>query len=217
MHSLFKSQEFIELEEKFPFLRRAREVLSGLKGLDCVIVDIETTGLDYEQCEIIEVAALKISAGEIKDVFCSLINIQQPLSQEIINLTGITDDMLLEGRGKKDVLRDVYDFVGDRPLLAHNVEFDIPFLNHHLDKELGLNFQNPLICTLKLSRKLLPGLSSHRLGKVAEYFKLLTPNTHRASGDVEITHQVWLKLIDLLERAGVNTLEELQQFAPPLA
>jgi DNA polymerase III alpha subunit (gram-positive type) len=116
------------------------------------------------------------------------------------------------GAEKISVLNNLLQFIGELPLIAHNTEFDIPFINHHLYKGLGKSLQNPLICTLKLSQKLLPGLSSHKLRKVAEHFNIPTPLTHRAPGDVEITHQLWLKLIDLLERNGVHSLEDLLKF-----
>lgn len=207
--SFLSSAEFVKLEAEYPFLRRAREYFSGLRGVGYVVVDIETTGLDPETNEITEIAALKVEKGEVLDVFCSLINIRRPLPPEIVQLTRITDEMLAEGGEKNAVLKNFADFVKDSPLMAHNVEFDVPFLKHHLQKALGVELKNQTICTLKLSQKYLPGLSSHKLGKVAEHFKIPTPLTHRASGDVEITYHVWLKLLEILEREGVSSLEGL--------
>jgi DNA polymerase III alpha subunit (gram-positive type) len=213
MYSYLHSDEFRKLEEEYPLLRRAREQFLGLRGIKAVIVDIETTGLEPAASEITEVAALKIEKGEIVDVYSSLIRIQGEIPPEIIRLTGITQGMLEEsGAEKISVLNNLLQFIGELPLIAHNTEFDIPFINHHLYKGLGKSLQNPLICTLKLSQKLLPGLSSHKLRKVAEHFNIPTPLTHRAPGDVEITHQLWLKLIDLLERNGVHSLEDLLKF-----
>lgn len=204
------SEEFNKLEVEYPFLRRAREHVFGLRALEYVIVDIETTGLLPAANEITEVAALRVEKGEIRDVYASLIKINCPLPEEIKKLTGITDEMLRESGGDKGkVLKDFLGFVKETPLIAHNVEFDIPFLNQHLKEGLAKSLNNPLICTLKLSRKLLPGLSSHKLGSVAEYFKIPTPLTHRAPGDVEITYQLWLKLIELLERQGISKLEDV--------
>jgi DNA polymerase III epsilon subunit family exonuclease len=201
--------EFQQLEEKFPFLRHARERFWGLRGLDCVVVDIETTGLEPVSNEIIEVAALKVEKGEIADVFNRLIRVEKPLPAEIINLTGITDEMLAEGGDKVEVLRALLAFVEDRPLIAHNAEFDLPFLNHHLDLALGKKLANRQICTLKLSRKIVPGLPSYRLGKLADHFAIPAPVVHRAHGDVEITFNLWLKLVGLLEQKGITTLENL--------
>lgn len=208
--SFLLSEEFLKLENEYPFLKRARERFLGLKGLGYVIVDIETTGLEPQGNEITEIAALKVEKGEIRDVYSSLIRIDHPLPEEIVKLTGITDEMLKQGgEDKGKVLRTFLGFIKDTPLIAHNIDFDIPFLNHHLKEGLVKSLNNPLVCTLKLSRKLIPNLPSHKLGSVAEYFKIPTPLTHRASGDVEITYQLWLKLIELLEKQGIHKLEDV--------
>jgi DNA polymerase-3 subunit alpha (Gram-positive type) len=204
------SEEFNKLEVEYPFLRRAREHVFGLRALEYVIVDIETTGLEPAANEITEVAALRVEKGEIRDVYASLIKINCPLPEEIKKLTGITDEMLREsGRDKGEVLRGFLNFVKDTPLIAHNIEFDVPFLGYHLKEGLAATLKNPLVCTLRLSRKLIPGLPSHKLGSVAEYFKIPTPLTHRASADVEVTYQLWLKLIELLEKQGISKLEDV--------
>ncbi len=207
-----ENSEFARLEEKFPFLRHARERFWGLRGLDCVVVDIETTGLEPAASEIIEVAALKVAQGAIADVFSSLIRIDRPLPSEIVNLTGITDEMLVEGKDKAEVFRSLLAFVSDLPLIAHNAEFDIPFLNHHLGLTLGTALSNRNICTLKLARKVVPGLPSYRLGKLADHFAIQASVAHRAHGDVETTYQLWLKLVTLLEQKGITTLEKLLAF-----
>lgn len=204
-----ETEEFKKLESEYPLLRRARDFFLGLKELSCVIVDIETTGLEPETNEIIEVAGLKTVKGEIDSPFNALIKIDRPLPPEIVSLTGISDEILKEGEQKNFVLQRFANFVQDLPLIAHNTDFDIPFLNHHLSKTGGKPLSNQLICTLKLSRSLLPGLPSHKLGKVAEYFKIPTPLTHRAIGDVEITYQLWLKLAERLEKDGIRSLEDL--------
>jgi DNA polymerase III epsilon subunit family exonuclease len=204
-----QNEEFQRLEEKFPFLRHARERFWGLRGLSCVVVDIETTGLEPVSSEIIEIAALKVEKGGIADVFNSLIRIDRSLTAEIVNLTGITDQMLAEGSDKVEVLQKLLAFVRDLPLIAHNVEFDIPFLNHHLGLTLGTSLANQSICTLKLARKIVPGLPSYRLQKLADHFAIPAPVVHRAHGDVEITFNLWLKLVALLEQKGITTLEKL--------
>lgn len=214
MFSFMQSEEFVKLETEYPFLRRAREQVFGLKSLPFVIVDIETTGLEPADNEITEVAALKIENGEIRNVYSSLIRVNRKLPAEIVRLTGITDELLREeGKNRNQTLRALHDFIGKTPLIAHNAEFDVPFINHHLKKDWGITLQSPPVCTLKLARKLLPGLSTHKLGDVARYFKVPVSQAHRAAGDVETTHQIWLKMIDLLEKHEVNSLETLLKFA----
>jgi DNA polymerase III epsilon subunit family exonuclease len=213
MNSFLVSEEFVKLETEYPFLRRAREQVFGLKALSYVIVDIETTGLEPAGNEVTEIAALRVERGEIKDVFSALIKIDRPLPPEIIQLTGITDELLAEeGQDKGTVLRRFLEFAGSTPLLAHNVEFDVPFLNHHLKEGIAKELKNPLLCTLKVSRKLLPGLQNHKLATVAGYYKIPALHAHRAAADVEITYQLWLKLIEGLEKHEINTLEKLLTF-----
>ena len=209
MIAFTETEEFKKLEGEFPLLRRAREHFSGLKSLSCVIVDTETTGLEPQTNEIIEIAGLKIVNGQIDEPFNTLIKIGSPLPPEIVRLTGITDEMLKEGEQKNFVFQRFLDFVGDLPLIAHNVEFDLPFIQRHLELTLGKKLNNPTICTLKLARNLLPGLPSHKLAKAAQHFNIPTPNTHRALGDVEITYQLWLKLAEHLEKDGIHSLEDL--------
>jgi DNA polymerase III epsilon subunit family exonuclease len=208
--SFLSSAEFVKLEAEYPFLRRAREYFSGLRGLSYVVVDIETTGLEPGINEIIEIAALKVEKGDVQDVFCSLIDIHRPLPPEIVRLTHITDEMLSEGEEKTAALNKFVAFIKDFPLMAHNVDFDVPFLKHHLLTALGVELKNQTICTLRLSQKYLPGLGSHKLGKVAEHFKIPAPLAHRASGDVEITYHVWLKLMEILEREGFSSLDNIR-------
>src|SRR3989338_9740902 len=105
MYSFLQSEEFVKLESEYPLLRRARQQFTGLRGIACAVVDIETTGLEPRQNEITEVAALKIEKGQIVDVFNVLINIKRPLPQEIIRLTGITDEMLMAGEEKTAALQ----------------------------------------------------------------------------------------------------------------
>ena len=209
MSNFTETEEFLKLETEYPILKRARESFLGLRGLSCVVVDIETTGLEPLNNEIIEIAALKIARGEIEAPFNALIKLDRPLPSEIVRLTGISDEMLKEGEQKNFVFQRLFDFAKDLPLVAHNTDFDIPFLQHHLGKAMGKSLPNQSICTLKLSRNLLPGLPSHKLGKVAEHFKIPAPLTHRALADAEITYQVWMKLAQILEREGISSLEEL--------
>ncbi len=204
-----ETEEFKKLEAEYPLLRHAREHFSGLKQISCVIIDTETTGLEPQTNEIIELAGLKILHGQIEEPFNSLIRLGQPLPPEITQLTGITDEMLKEGEQKNFVFQRFFDFVQDLPLIAHNMEFDLPFIQRHLEESTGKKLSNQAICTLKLSRNLLPGLPSHKLAKVAQHFNIPTPLTHRALGDVEITYQLWLKLAEHLEKDGINSLEDL--------
>jgi len=213
MKSLFVSEEFLKLEETYPFLRRAKEVVAGLKAIDLVILDTETTGLDPASDEIIEVTAFKIVKGEIADVFSELINIGKPLPEEITRLTSITDEMLSDAKDKRSVLVGLVDFIQELPIIAYNAEFDLSFLKRHLKEGINFDVRNPVVCALKLCRRFLPGLGSYKLGNVAGRMNIPTPQTHRSTGDVEITYQLWLKLVPILEEHGATSLDVLLRAA----
>jgi len=207
MIDLIEDSEFKRLEKIYPFLSRAREEFHGLEKEKYCIVDIETTGLDYTKSEIIEIAGIKIENKEIKDIFNLLVSPNSTISKEIENLTGISNDMV-EGQQKiEEVGPKFLSFIEGTILVAHNSEFDIPFLKHHTKNK----FTNQVVCTLKASRFLLPNLKNHKLHTVAEYLGIQAQNRHRALGDVETTYQVWLKMIPLLNEKGIYKKEDLHK------
>jgi len=194
MQDLLEDREFQRLEKLFPFLSRAREHIVQLEKEKYVIVDIETTGLDP-------------SIKEIKDIFNHLINPKSQISPQIEQLTGINQEMVAEHPKIEEIAPKFLSFIEDDMLVAHNTDFDIPFLKHHSKKK----FSNILICTLKLSRKYLINLSNHKLHTVASYFGIKGLNQHRALGDVETTYQLWMKMIPFLRDKGIYTKEDLQK------
>lgn len=207
MHDLIRDPQFQNLEKEYKFLARARG--ETLNDLECIIVDIETTGLEPTQHEITEIGALKIKGSEVINVFSKLIKPNEPIPANITKLTGIDDDMVKDSPPATVVLPQFFDFIGKNPLIAHNSDFDIPFIKHHMQKSAGKELTNPIGCTLKLSRFLLPNLFNHKLHTVASHFGLTVVNRHRAMGDVELTFQVWVKFIELLKGKGIHSWREL--------
>lgn len=208
MQSLLEDKEFKRLEQIYPFLSRAREHFSGLEKENFCIVDIETTGLDYTKCDIIEIAALRIESGEVKDIFNTLIKPENSkITPEIEKINGISPDMVEGQPIISQISKKFLSIIENSILIAHNSEFDIPFLKHHISKK----FENQIACTLKASRFLLPNLSNHKLHTVASYFGITAQNRHRALGDVETTFQVWMKMIPLLREKDIYRKEDLQK------
>jgi len=207
IHNLINDQQFIELEKEYKFLTRARG--EDLASLPVVVVDVETTGLDYSQHELIEIGALKLQGKEIVGVFNSLIKPKSTITPEITRLTGIDNEMVNESPAAAEILTKFMDFAGTSVLVAHNVDFDIPFLKHHFKQLLHQDLNNETICTLKLSRYLLPNLANHKLHTVASHFNLPIANRHRAIGDVELTYQVWLQFVDVLHGKGITRKVDL--------
>jgi len=207
IHNLINDQQFIELEKEYKFLTRARG--EDLASLPVVVVDVESTGLDYSQHELIEIGALKLQGREIVGVFNSLIKPKSTITPEITRLTGIDNEMVKDFPAAEQILAKFIDFAGPSVLIAHNVDFDIPFLKHHLQHLLKKELTNESLCTLKLSRYLLPNLVNHKLHTIASHFNIPVANRHRAMGDVELTYQVWLQFIEVLQGKGITRKVDL--------
>lgn len=164
---------------------------------DYVIVDIETTGLSPVNNEIIEIGALKVVSNEIVDNFTFLIKPSIALDENIINLTGITNEMLVDASDVYSVLSQFEAFIGDNVLMAHNAKFDISFLNNYYMKYLNKPLSNKYIDTLFLARKYLK-LDSYKLGNLANHFNISYIGAHRGLRDCEITKQVYDNLLKIV-------------------
>src|SRR5699024_8147779 len=132
----------------------------NLRDQTYVVFDVETTGLSPVYDTIIELAGVKMRQGEIIDTFESFANPHQNLSDKIIEITSITDDMLVDASEVGDVLKDFHEWVGDSVLVAHNATFDISFLNQGYEKIGYEKVSVPVIDTLELARFLLPELGN---------------------------------------------------------
>lgn len=165
---------------------------------DYVVVDIETTGLNSSNCDIIEIGALKVKNNEIIDTFKVLIKTDAPLPPFIVSLTGITDEMLAEkGIDPCNALSEFLLFCEDSVIVGHNVNFDINFLYDHCLFHLGVILNNDYIDTLRLSRKYLKGIQNHKLQTLTKYFGFDYSGAHRALADCEFTYQVYNALLEV--------------------
>lgn len=147
-----------------------------------VAFDIETTGLKVQEDAITEIGAVVIENGKVGERFQTFVNPGRHLTPEIIALTGITDAMLQDAPQPAEALRAFLDFVGDRPLVAHNAEFDIGFVRAGC-RRTGYDFDPTYVDTLILAQNLLPELGKYKLDIVAEHLKLPAFQHHRASDD----------------------------------
>ena len=161
---------------------------------DYVLVDIETTGLSPINDDIIEIGAIKVVQNKIVDTYNELIRINKRLPDKIVSLTGITDEMLRNGRMPSTVLKEFVNFVNDNVIIGHNVNFDLGFLCDKCKKYLDYNLNNDYIDTLYLARKLVPNSINHKLGTLAKYFNISYAGAHRGLKDVEITYEVYNNL-----------------------
>ncbi|NMA91242.1 MAG: PolC-type DNA polymerase III [Amphibacillus sp.] len=182
-----------------------------LKDATYVVFDVETTGLSAVYDTIIELAAVKIKNGEIIDKFERFANPHQPLSQTIIDLTGITDDMLQDAPEVEEVLQEFHDWIGDGILVAHNASFDIGFINQGFQRIDLEKVKNPVIDTLELSRFILPQLKSHRLNILCKHYGIELTQHHRAIYDTEATAYLLWKLVKEAEEKGITNHNQFNQ------
>ncbi len=149
-----------------------------------VAVDLETTGLNPKMDRIIEIGAIKVKNGIVQDMFHKLINPERKIGEFVEHLTGITEDMVKDAPKISEVLPEFLAFVGDAPLVGHNLMFDYSFLKRNV-LNVGGTFEKEGIDTLALVRLFLPQLPKKSLSYVCEQFKIDTGTSHRAQDDAK--------------------------------
>ncbi|MBQ3534142.1 MAG: PolC-type DNA polymerase III [Clostridia bacterium] len=178
---------------------------------EIVCFDIETTGLKVDREAITEIGAVVLKNGQVTDRFQTFVNPNRRLTPEIIGLTGITDAMLADAPQLKEALRAFLDFVGDRPLAAHNAEFDIGFIRAGCRK-VGLDFDPTYVDTLILAQNLLPELNKYKLDIVAEHLDLPAFNHHRASDDAAMVAYMLIPFFEKMEKEhGISRLQQINE------
>jgi DNA polymerase III epsilon subunit family exonuclease len=164
-------------------------------GARFVFFDLETTGLSPRGCRIIEMGALRVARGGVAcGAFHALIRIEERLSPFIRRLTGITDEMLLDGHPIEAAFPRFCEFVEDLPLVAYNVAFDMGFLRAEARRQ-RVRLANRPLCALAIARAKLPDLPNHRLKTVARHLGFGADQTHRALDDCEMGLQVFTELM----------------------
>ncbi|HEY1008662.1 MAG: exonuclease domain-containing protein [Daejeonella sp.] len=159
------------------------------------IVDIETTGGHASANGITEVAILIHDGREVIKRYTTLINPQIPIPVYIQALTGISDEMVRTAPLFKDVAEEIFALLHDKVFVAHNVNFDFSFLRYHLAAS-GYQLQTKKLCTVRLSRKIMPGFSSYSLGKLCSQVNIELIDRHRAMGDASATACLFSMLLD---------------------
>ncbi len=182
-------------------------------GTDFVVFDLETTGAKAPPCRITEIGAYRVRNGEVAECFETLVNPEMPIPWFITQLTGIDDEMVSTAPVFAEVAPDFLGFIGDSILVAHNAGFDMRFLNSEIGRIYeNYRLANPCMCTVQLSRRLLPDIVNHKLKTVAEYYSIDLVNHHRASADAYATAQIFVNLLMRLKTDGVNDLAAVKSF-----
>jgi DNA polymerase-3 subunit epsilon len=167
------------------------------------IVDIETTGGYAENHRITEIAIYHFDGVQVTDKFHTLINPGRRIPTFITGLTGITTEMVQDAPAFEEVAEEIFSRLKDRVFVAHNAHFDYSFLKKEFD-EVGMHWVTKKLCTVRLSRKIIPGLNSYSLGRLAESLGIKIPDRHRAGGDALATTRIFAELVRR-DNAGVIT------------
>ena len=185
----------------------------ALAESDFVVFDLETTGAKSPPCRVMEIGAYRVSNGRITEEFQTLVNPETSIPTFISQLTGITNRMVRNAPKFGEVAEDFLDFIGDSVLVAHNAQFDMRFLNHEIDRIYAeYRVANPHLCTVRLSRRLLPNVENHRLKTLADYFSVSLVNHHRAAPDAHATAHIFVNLLERLHNLGVRDLAAVRKF-----
>lgn len=169
-----------------------------LEPEEYVVFDIETTGLDVDRDQIIEIGAIRVRGGEERESFYTLVAAEKTLPKKCTELTGITDNLLASnGVPLKKAVQAFLEFVSDNPIVAHNASFDCGFIQVACEECDLVDFDNETIDTIDLAKMKLPQATNYRLGALASILNLDNKHSHRAESDCKITLQLFRKLIEM--------------------
>lgn len=148
-----------------------------------IVLDTETTGLDYTKEKMVEFAAVRLENGKIKDKFQTLINPQQHIRKSSIAIHGITPEMVEDAPTEEEAMPKILEFMGDYPMVAHNAIFDYSFINEASKRVTGKEISNERIDTQQMFKEIYPDLDAHGLNALTDKFKVELKDHHRAMGD----------------------------------
>ena len=168
------------------------------------VVDIETTGNGYKGSKITEISIFVFDGKTVLDEFTSLVNPEQSIPPFITNLTGITNAMVRNAPKFNEIAKKVEKLTKNTIFVAHNVNFDYNIIQEEF-KNLGFDFKRKKLCTVRLSRKIIPGLPSYSLGTICTSENIPINGRHRAKGDAEATTELFRRLIKRDDNFTINS------------
>lgn len=172
---------------------------------DYVIFDLETTGVNCHADQVIEISAIKVENHQVIEEFSTLVNPECHIPVVASEVNNITDDMVADAPLFKDVLPEFIEFIGDLPLVGHNIHtFDLPFIYRDSQKYLEKVPSNDYVDTLVLARMCLPDQEKYRLTNLADHFDITVENAHRALGDCRMNQKVYEELGKILDSGAVT-------------
>jgi len=173
--------------------------------MEFAVVDIETTGSTPQSAGITEIAIVIHNGVEVTGKYVTLINPRHKIPPFIVNMTGISDEMVAAAPLFEEVAPQIFNLLNGRVFVAHNVSFDYSFV-HYLLARAGFQWSAPKLCTIKLSRRVFPGLEKYGLGSLTRDLGIRIEGRHRAWGDAAATAQV---LTMAIEKEGMQPIHNL--------
>jgi DNA polymerase-3 subunit epsilon len=173
--------------------------------MEFAVVDIETTGSTPQSAGITEIAIVIHNGVEVTGKYVTLINPRHKIPSFIVNMTGISDEMVATAPLFEEVAPQIYNLLNGRVFVAHNVSFDYSFVHYLLVKS-GFQWSAPKLCTIRLSRRVFPGLEKYGLGSLTRDLGIKIEGRHRAWGDAAATAQV---LTMAIEKEGMQPIHNL--------
>ncbi len=173
--------------------------------MEFAVVDIETTGSTPQSAGITEIAIVIHNGVEVTGKYVTLINPRHKIPPFIVNMTGISDEMVAGAPLFEEVAPQIYNLLNGRVFVAHNVSFDYSFVHYLLGRS-GFQWSAPKLCTIKLSRRVFPGLEKYGLGSLTRDLGIRIEGRHRAWGDAAATAQV---LTMAIEKEGMQPIHNL--------
>lgn len=179
------------------------------------VVDVETTGGSFLNARLTEIAIFLFDGNEIIKQFSSLINPERPIPYMITKLTGITDDMVADAPKFYEIAKQIIEITEGATFIGHNVAFDYNFVRQEF-KSLGYNYKRSTLCTVKLSRKILPGYPSYSLGNLCKSLNIQVNNRHRAAGDALATTLLFKLLLDTNSESVTEHIQSIPDIVKDL-
>ncbi|WP_456377858.1 exonuclease domain-containing protein [Lutibacter sp.] len=183
------------------------------------ILDIETTGGKFNEEGITEIAIYKFDGHQIVDQFISLVNPEREIQAFVVQLTGINSGMLKSAPKFHEVAKRIVEITEDCVIVAHNANFDNRILTTEF-RRLGYSYERKTLCTVELSKKLIPNLKSYKLGNLCKILGIPVSSRHRADGDAIATVQLFKLLLNkdtnkIIVKQAIKT-ESTKKLAPKL-
>ena len=204
--------EMYMVDDSRPMITKPKDI--NIEEETFVVFDLETTGLNSHEHEIIEIGAIKMQGTRIVDKFSEFVKPRNRVPEKIKNLTNINDGMLENVGFIEEVLPKFMEFVGDATMVAHNAKFDMSFIRRDCKKVLGIDYDPSVIDTLQMARDVLPEFKSYGLGPLTKKLGVALESHHRAVDDSQATAGMFKIFLDRYFEKEAKKLEDLNTAFP---